>query len=208
MKRIGMKSVVVFFVGMLLSVSLSAYDSTSRSLVGIETGYGQFDYSASNDDNINMGRTSSSEDFGILGLKIGAQTDEFRLFIDAHYYQVGGAFDYANSYGLSFQYLIAITKDLNFFIGLNGGLMNLKVVDSAIGKSYEYSDPYFGGDVGFNYDIYNTLALEVGLRYININADNKQYYKDTDTGDTLSRTYKVEQMINIYTSLIFKFYMD
>ena len=203
-----MNTVVRFFMGVLLATSLSAFDGTTKSLVGIETGYGQFDYSAANDDNINMGRTSSSEDFGILGLKIGAETDEFRLFVDAHYYQVDGSFDYANSFGLSFQYLVFMAKDFNFFFGLNGGLMNLKVVDNAIGKSYEYSDPYIGGDIGFNYAVYDKLGLEIGLRYININAENKQYYKDADSGDTLSRTYTVEQMINIYASVIFKFYMD
>ncbi len=191
-------------LALLISTGLFAYDGTAKSLVAIETGYGQFDYSAANEDNVNMGRTSSSEDFGILGLKIGAETEEFRLFLDAHYYQVGGAFDYANSVGLSLDYLMPITRDLNFFVGLNGGLMNLKVVDNEIGVSYVYSDPYFGGDIGFNYDIYKSLGLEIGFRYINVNADNTQYYKDAD-GKNQSRTYTVEQMMNIYTSLVFKF---
>ena len=204
MKERVLKRVIVLLMGLFLS--LSAFDSTSRSLVGVETGYGQFDYSASNADNINMGRTSTSEDFGILGLKIGAETEEFRLFLDAHYYEVGGVFDYANSVGLSFQYLIFITHDLNFFLGLNGGLMNLKVVDSEIRKSYVYSDPYVGGDIGFNYEIYENLGLEVGLRYININAENTQYYEEDGVEKT--RTYELEQMMNLYASMIFKFYMD
>ena len=195
-------------LALMFSVSLFAYDGTTKSLVGIETGYGQFDYSAANQDNINMGRTSSSEDFGIIGLKIGAENEDFRLFLDANYYQVSGAFDYANSVGGSLQYLLFITNDFNFFFGINGGLMNIKVVDSGIGKSYEYSDPYFGGDIGFNYDITDLLGWEIGARYVNIDAENTQYYEDPESGDTLSRTYKVEQMINVYTSLIFKFYVN
>ncbi len=191
-------------LALLLSISLFAFDNTAKSLIGIETGYGQFDYSS---DSLNMGSTSSSEDFGILGLKIGAETDEFRIFIDAHYYLVDGDFDYANSLGLSFQYLIPFTRDINMFLGINAGLMNIKVVDSSIGESYEYSDPYFGGDIGFNYKLNETLDLEAGVRYININADNTQYYKDS-TDTQLSRTYTVEQMINVYASMIFKFYMD
>ena len=197
-------------LALLISTGVFAYDGTTKSLVGIETGYGQFDYSAANQDNINMGRTSSSEDFGIIGLKIGAENEDFRLFLDANYYQVSGAFDYANSVGGSLQYLLFITNDFNLFFGVNGGLMNIKVVDSGIGKSYEYSDPYFGGDIGFNYDITDQLGLELGARYVNIDAENTQYYdyKDPESGDTLSRTYKVEQMINVYTSLIFKFYVN
>ncbi|MEA1920102.1 MAG: hypothetical protein U9N52_09700, partial [Campylobacterota bacterium] len=124
------------------------------------------------------------------------------------YYQVSGAFDYANSVGGSFQYLLYITRDFNLFFGINGGLMNLKVVDNSIGISYEYSDPYFGGDVGFNYELHELLGLEIGARYINIDAENTQYYIDTTSGDTMSRTYTVEQMINVYASMIFKFYVD
>lgn len=195
--------------GFLFSVvAVSAYDGTTKSLVGIEAGYGQFDYSAANQDNINIGRTSSSEDFGTVGLKIGAENEDFRIFLDAKYYQVSGDFDYANSVGGSLQYLLFITKDFNLFFGVNGGLMNIKVVDSGIGKSYEYSDPYFGGDIGFNYEIMDLLGLEIGARYVNIDAENTQYYTDPDSGDTMSRTYKVEQMINFYTSLIFKFYVN
>lgn len=204
-----MKKILGIVFGLLFTiVAVSAYDGTTKSLVGIETGYGQFDYSAANQDNINMGRTSSSEDFGIIGLKIGAENEDFRLFLDANYYQVSGAFDYANSVGGSLQYLLFITNDFNFFFGINGGLMNIKVVDSGIGKSYEYSDPYFGGDIGFNYDITDLLGWEIGARYVNIDAENTQYYEDPESGDTLSRTYKVEQMINVYTSLIFKFYVN
>jgi len=195
-------------LGLLITAGLFAYDGTTKSLVGIETGYGQFDYSAANRDNINMGRSSSSEDFGIIGLKIGAENEDFRLFLDAKYYQVSGAFDYANSIGGSLQYLLFITNDFNLFFGVNGGLMNIKVVDNGIGKSYEYSDPYFGGDIGFNYDITDQLGLELGARYVNIDAENTQYYIDPESGDTLSRTYKVEQMLNIYTSIIFKFYVN
>ncbi len=195
-------------LALLMSTGLFAYDGTTKAIVGVETGYGQFDYSAANEDNINMGRTSTSEDFGILGLKIGAESEEFRIFLDAKYYQVGGDFDYANSMGGSFQYLMFISRDFNFFFGINGGLMNLKVVDSTIGKSYEYSDPYFGGDVGFNYEVHEKLGFEVGIRYLNINASNTQYYTDADTGNTMSRTYTVDQMMNIYASMIFKYYTD
>ncbi|MEA3522831.1 MAG: hypothetical protein U9R50_07630, partial [Campylobacterota bacterium] len=188
--------------------TLSAYEGSIKSLIGIEAGYGQFEYSADNADNINMGRNSSSEDFGHLGLKIGAESDEYRLFLDAKYYHVGGDFDYANSIGGSFQYLLSFTENMNFFFGINGGLMNLKVVDDSIGVSYEYSDPYIGGDIGFNLELSEKLGLELGLRYLNINAENTQYYIDDESGETFSRTYTVEQMINLYASVIFKFYVD
>jgi hypothetical protein len=202
-----MKKIVGLLSGVLLASSLNAYDGKIKSLVGVEAGYGQFEYNAANEDNINQGRNSSSEDFGTLGLKIGAQTKEFRIFLGAEYYVVDGAFDYANSFGGSFQYLIYVNNNFNFFFGINGGLMNVKVVDNSIGKSFEYSDPYFGGDVGINYDFNDKLGLEVGFRYININADNTQYYTD-DHGDQQTRTYTIDTMMHLYTSLIFKFNMD
>ena len=193
-------------LALIISTGLFAYGGTTKAIVGVETGYGQFDYSS---DDINVGRTSSSEDFGILGLKIGAESEEYRIFLDAKYYQVGGAFDYANSFGGSFQYLMFISRDFNFFFGVTGGLMNLKVVDSEIAKSYEYSDPYFGGDIGFNYEVHEKLGFEVGIRYLNINATNTQYYNTDPTSDNkMSRTYTLDQMMNIYASMIFKYYVD
>jgi len=141
-------------------------------------------------------------------LKIGAENEDFRVFIDGHYYHVTGNFDYANSVGGSLQYLLYFTHDLNLFFGVNGGLINLKFVDDGIGKSYEVSNAYYGGDIGFNYAIHELLGIEVGARFMNINASNTQLYTDPLTSETTSRTYNIDHMINIYASMIFKFYVD
>ena len=143
-----------------------------------------------------------------MGLKIGAENEDYRVFIDGHYYNVSGNFDYANSVGASVQYLLTFTPDLNMFVGINGGLINIKFVDEKINQSYELSNAYYGGDIGFNYAIHELLGLEVGARFININASNTQLYVDTTTGDTLSRRYNFDYMINFYASMIFKFYVD
>ncbi len=189
----------------LMICGLNAYDGTSKSLVGIETGYGQFEYSA---DDVNIGRNNSTEDFGMLGLKIGAENEDYRVFIDGRYYHVTGAFDYANSIGGSLQYLINFTHDFNLFLGINGGLINMKFADDDIGKSYEVSNAYYGGDIGFNYAIHELLGLEIGARFMNINASNTQLYIDATSGETMTRTYNIDHMINVYASMIFKFYVD
>ncbi len=178
---------------------VSAYDGSTKSLAGIETGYGQFEYNA--DD----GRNAQSEDQGILGLKIGAENEHWRLFIDGRYYHVTDNFDYVNSFGISLQYLLRLTHDFNLFLGVNGGVINMKFADSSINKTYELSNGYYGGDIGLNYEIVNNLDIEFGARFMNINASNTQLYVDPDTAETVGRTYNIDHMINVYTSLIFKF---
>ncbi|MBN2896080.1 MAG: outer membrane beta-barrel protein [Campylobacterales bacterium] len=190
---------------MAIALSLSAYDGTSKSLAGVEFGYSQLEYNA--DDSV-LGNGSDNESFGLVGLKIGAENEEARVFIDGHYYNAGGDFDYVNSVGAGLQYLLRATDSVNFFAGINGGLVNIKFSDDGIGRSYELSSAYYGGDLGMNIALQELLDWELGVRFMAINASNTQVYTDTLSGEKVGREYTMDHMLNFYTSLIFKFYVD
>lgn len=190
---------------LLASVSTFAYDGTSKSLVGVEFGYSQLEY---NVDDSALGTGSDDERFGVIGLKIGAENEEARVFIDGHYYNTSGDFDYINSLGAGLQYLVRVSDRLNFFAGVNGGLVNIKFSDDTINKSYELSSAYYGGDLGMNFALQEMLDLEIGARFMSINASNTQVYVDPLSGEHVGREYTMDHMLNFYTSLIFKFQVD
>ena len=200
-----MKKIYTVLSAAALITSLHAFDGDSKGLVAVETGYGQFEYSY--EDEVNTGRNTTTDNVGYLGLKIGAESRDYRLFLDGKYYVATGGVDYINSFGAALQYLIHMNQDFNFFIGLNGGIVNLKIADSQVNKTYEFSEPYYGADVGFNYDLHDNLGIEVGARFMNVEADNTQYYTDSG-GASKFRTYKIDNVVNIYASVVFKYYTD
>ncbi len=182
---------------LIICLGLSLFAGETRSLIGIDAGYGQFTYSA------NDGRDDLSEDVGMIGLKLGAENESWRVFVEGRYFAITDAFDYANTLGVSLQYLIPVGDSFNFFLGANAGLVSLKFADNGINKAYAFSDPYFGGDIGFNVHVTDNVDWELAGRYMNIDAKNTQYTNVNNPNS--GRTYTVEDMINAYTSIIIKF---
>ena len=88
----------------------------------------------------------------------------------------------------------------NFFIGVNGGLMNLKFTPSNETSSRTISDPYFGGDAGFNIHVSDSVDFELGARVMDVQAKN--------TNATNNVTYNFNDVITGYGSLIYKFKMN
>jgi len=107
-------------------------------------------------------------------------------------------FDYVTTYGAELQYKFNAAKFLNFFIGVNGGLANLKFRLPSESFSRTLKEPYFGGDIGTNIHLGKVVDLEFGGRVIAINGVN-----------TISGTsVQVGNIISGYGSLIFKWQMD
>ena len=185
--------------GLVLSIilatgSLVADDTfDTSSLIGGEGGYSSLDVERSDTTGVNLKKKNLPH----AGLKVGAQTRDWRVFLGVNYYS-GSDFDYMTTYGISVQYLINISKVANVFLGVNAGLSNIKYSVSGESKSRTLSDSYYGGDVGMNMHLSKSIDLEVGARYISPDASN-----------TISGvTYTFDNMITGYGSIIYKFQMD
>jgi len=187
-------------IGVSLSASsLMAYSSDysfeSHSLVGIELGGSSLNYEYGTPLN------NSVNDITIAngGLKLGAETEDFRLFLSGrYYYDSSSKYDYIVTYGAEFQYKFDISEHFNAFIGANAGIASMAFRATDEKYTRTISDPYYGGDVGINIHFGKELDWELGGRVISIQADNLKEGK----------TYHVNQMITAYTSLIFKWKMD
>jgi len=181
----------IVFSTFLVTGSLMAQSiDNTYSLVGIEGGYNSVD--------VDMGESSNSKHkMPYAGLKLGAQTDEYRLFTSVRYFS-GDDFDYITTYGLELQYLLNFSKSVNFYFGINTGIANIKYSPVNGEKYRTTSDGYFGGDAGISMHLSDTTDLEIGLRYIDIGASN-----------TIKNvTYTFNSMTHGYASLIYKFQID
>jgi hypothetical protein len=81
-------------------------------------------------------------------------------------------------------------------MGVNAGRMNLKFDSPEGARSFD--TPYYGFDLGANFNITDSLGFEAGTRFITLTTENTQQ----------SVTYKLSNMVNMYMSLIFKFTME
>ncbi len=190
------KRLIATAMGLLLVTSVYAEENRFDvdSLIGIEGGIASFDVERSQSG---VAGTTDSFNKGELGLKVGAQTKDYRAFLGIHNYFVS-EFDYFVTYGAEFEYLLNFSKDVNFFIGINGGIINAKFAVSAESESRTISDGYYGGDIGFNYHLSDMFDLEVGTRLMATNAKNIKN----------GVAYKFDNILTGYTSLIYKFHLD
>ncbi len=174
--------------------------SQTKSLVGIEGGYSSLDY----ENGVKTNNTQGSVSLGNIGLKIGAESEDYRIFLSGSYFfESGSQYDYLTTYGVSFQYKFNVTKAFNVYLGMNGGLMNANVRakdNAGVAEPFyrTFSDPYFGGDLGANIHLGKSVDLELGGRVMSVQADN--------TIDGL--TYRIGNIVQGYGSLIFKWQMD
>ena len=184
----------ILLTTLLVSTTLSAQNFSNNddtySLVALETSYSNFD--------IKNGDTLKTDtyNFTSAGIKIGAQTKEYRIFLSSRYHTLSD-FDYAYTLGGEFQYLFNFSKYANFYLGVNAGIAEMSFDDSK-NQTRTISDPYYGGDAGFNIHIQDSLDIELGARVMSLNAQNIQ----NDVA------YSFDNIVSGYMSLIFKYQMD
>jgi hypothetical protein len=167
----------------------------SRSLVGFENSYSSFSVQ-------DASATKNKESFGAVGMKIGAETKNVRMFLSARNgFMSDKNYEYNSSfmYGVELQYMINMDKMANFFVGVNVGKVNFKFNDEAASNNIAYVSGYKGADVGFNIHVADSLDLELGGRFMTL--DDSEH---TVNGDT----YTFDDIITGYMSLIFKYQMD
>jgi len=186
---------LVLTASSLMATEKFDYEPHTKSLVGIEGGYSALGYEYGTPTNNTINRIW----IGHMGLKLGAETKDFRIFLSGRtYFDSSAKHDYIVTYGAEVQYKFNVTKVFNVYMGANGGLANMAF--RATGESFTrtISNPYFGGDIGVNIHLGNSLDWELGGRIMSIQADNLREGK----------TYHVNQIISAYTSIIFKWDMD
>lgn len=167
----------------------NAWDA--KGLIALEGALGQAqtkltEASPSGGEHVILNESGSA--FG-AGLKVGGESDTYRLFLSGRYHDVED-YDYVSTVGLEMQYLIRAGEHFNIFLGLNGGLMSAQ---TTIGETeYTTNNPYAGVDVGANIDIVENFGIEFGLR------TNKSFSDGSDIGT-------VDYLVEAYGSLVFKF---
>ncbi|WP_373034970.1 hypothetical protein [Sulfurimonas sp.] len=172
----------------------SIYGSDTNSLIGFEAGYSAFDYERTTSGVTDQKKTVN---FNHGGVKIGAETNDYRLFLSARAFD-GGDFDYARAYGVELQYLLNISKMANVFFGVNAGKVDMKLADKTNSKTVKINEGYVGGDVGVNIHLGKRADFEVGARFMSLNSS---------ATDGLVK-YDFDNIVTGYASIIFKYQMD
>lgn len=186
----SIKSIVL--AALLVMTPLAAKSVGGKnSLIGVDIGFNSLDMNGKNTTGVSV--FDEKENFAHIGLKIGAESETYRIFLSTRYNNISD-FDYSYLMGLEFQYLIGLTNEMNLFFGANGGYAEMKLVDS---NKYErtISDPYYGGDIGINYHLNETMDLEFGVRYMSLDAQNLKN----------DITYSFDSIISTYVGIIYKF---
>lgn len=189
--KVGLVSLAL--AGTMAYAEADDYSYDTHSLIGIEGGYGSFDLEHGLTATTT---TNSSKNYGEFGVKIGAETTNYRLFLSARQYAISG-FDQAYSYGAEGQYLINVSNYMNIFVGLNIGTMNFKYETDPTLAKVSSRENYYGGDIGVNLHVMKELDVEIGARYMYFGYS----YSSNGVG-------KFDHLINGYASLIYKFEMD
>ena len=199
MIKINIKKIVLG-IALLATPLMADYEFNTKSLVGIEGGASTLDF----ENGVNLNNTQGSTSIANLGLKLGAETEDFRAFLSGRYfYDSSNKYDYLTTFGVEIQYKFNVSKIFNIYMGVNGGFANAKFRGTDINGVEEtfsrtISDPYFGGDIGTNIHLGNTTDLEIGGRIMSVQA--------TNTKNSVS--YRIGNIVNVYASLIFKWQMD
>jgi len=194
-KRLRSLAFTISLVGSTLLAQGSDIDSDTFSLVGLEGSYSSLDY----ENGTRTDNTQGSESLGGLGLKIGAESKDFRIFLGAHYFvDSESKYDYIVTYGAALQYKFNVLQIANIFVGINGGIANMKFRTDGEDFSRTLQEPYVGGDIGTNIHFGRSIDFEVGARIMSIQGDNT----------INSVTYHVGSIVSGYGTLIFKWQMD
>jgi opacity protein-like surface antigen len=189
----------------LLGTSLmadNAYAFNGYSLVGVETGYSNISAEMTDLEEV-LPHESLDGSLYNIGLKIGAQTGHYRIFLNANMHQdTGSDFDYITTYGVEGQYLFTMLPQTDFFIGIGAGVANMKFQVDGEPFSRTINDPYMLGSLGVNLHATDNIDVEVGVKYTEIDASNTKEVEDS------IKEYRFDSMISAYASVIFKYQMD
>ena len=168
-KRLKSLAFTISLVGSTLLAQGTEIDSDTFSLVGLEGSYSSLDYeNGTRTDNI-----QGSESLGGLGLKLGAESKDFRIFLGGRYFvDSESKYDYIVTYGAELQYKFNVSQIMNIFVGVNGGIANMKFRADGEDFSRTLQEPYVGGDVGANIHLGRSVDLEIGARILSIEGDN------------------------------------
>ncbi len=132
------------------------------------------------------------------GVKIGAQSDNYRVYLNANYYAGEDDFDYLTTYGAGIQYLLNFSKVMNAFIGVSAGMTSGKYYVEGETTTRTLSDPYIGAEAGLTVDLGDSVDLELGARVLSLDASN--------TREDLKIT--LDNMVTGYASINFKWVMN
>jgi len=179
--------VLISFFG-ISSMADDVAKDTSYSLLGFEGGYSNLDYE------IVTPNKNYSYGVGYAGLKIGAETGHYRIFLSARYYNASD-FDYMTTLGVEFQYLFNVSKSFDVYIGANTGLAYISFTPKGENTARTISNAYYGGDIGVNIHAKKNIDLEIGTRVMDIGADNTRNSID----------YRFNTLISGYVGVIFKY---
>ena len=195
MKNLILKIItIIVFINVAVLAESSPYAFNTKSLIAIEGSYSSLD--AKNDDTPAL---EDKTDFRAVGLKVGAQTDNYRFFLSGRYNIISG-YDYAYSFGAEAQYILNFSHVANLFLGFNSGLVSYKLEDSS-GDTRVYDSPYFGGDAGINIHLSKSIDFELGGRIVSLTDAES-------TSDKNSIVYLFDNIVSGYASIIFKYNMD
>ncbi len=172
----------------------SKYQFNINSLIGFEGGYSEFDFERMGAAAVTRKRVN----MGHGGFKIGAESDDYRLFLSARVYDTSG-FDHMRTYGVELQYKLNFSKMANFYFGINGGLVEMKYVDVLNSNlAVKMDDHYLGADAGVNIHLGDSVDFEMGARFMSLDGNEK----------VNSIEYKLDKIVTGYASIIFKYKMD
>lgn len=124
---------------------------------------------------------------GTVGLKIGAETENYRIFLSARNFLADDV-SHLITYGAELQYMFNFSEPVNFFLSANGGNADIKS-DAATSSQ---SSMYYGAGAGFNLHASEMIDLEVGARYMELQED----------------AILDNKIISAYASVIIKWKMD
>ena len=184
------------FVSAVLLSSVAMADTViypGYSLIGIESGVTNMSYDVSNRKN------TIRKTVGNLGIKIGAESHDYRIFLMANYYtNPDSSYDYVGTYGGQLDYLLNVSTKINLYIGANAGVANIKFTAPKETTKRSISNPYYGVDVGMNFHATKLIDLEFGMRFIMLDAINTKN----------NVTYTYNNFATSYISINFKYQMD
>lgn len=164
----------------------SEYSFETHSLFAVEGGASSVDTEAA-------AGVYDDKEMANIGLKIGAQSDNYRVFLSARYYDAEDL-NTLNTYGAEVHYLFNFSKAANFFIGANVGVANVKGAVNGT-PSESASEMYYGGEAGFNIHASELIDLEIGARYMDIQ-------------DVVVGGVAVDSIATAYASVIIKWEMN
>jgi len=198
-KNIQKIALVSALMVMPLMASDDIDDEITYSLIGVEAGYGKISTEITDKSGANVVFKTDDINLAHLALKLGAESEHYRIFLSGSYAQDSDSFfDYVMNYEVEGDYLFNFSRYANFFVGIHGGITYMKFVRPTETFSRTIDSSYYGGNVGFNIHATRSIDVELGARYSVMDAVNTK--SDIE--------YNFTDDWNGYCSIIFKYQLD